>query len=119
VRLLKRSSLPPLPRVKPTKLEVFGGWGEGVDDPAQAEAAVVYGQWADRLFLTFACLFLLPALADLVLWEASRSAASLLGPGFLLVLCLAYLYRRRRFRQAVRRDAGRAGPEVGPRYPSG
>jgi hypothetical protein len=94
--------------VNPTKLEVFGGWGEDLDDPILAEAAVVYGQWADRLFLTVACLFLLPALADLGLWVASRSAASLLGPGLMLVLCLAYLYRRRQFRQQVRRDPERA-----------
>jgi hypothetical protein len=105
VVLFKRSRLPVLPRVTPTKLEVFGGWGEGVDDPIEAEAAVVYGQWADRLFLTVSCLFLLPALADLVLWVTSRSMATLLGPGLLLVLCLAYLYRRRRFRQAVRQSA--------------
>ncbi|MGH9081154.1 MAG: hypothetical protein ACRDYE_13980 [Acidimicrobiales bacterium] len=116
--LPKRSSLPPLPQVTPTKLEVFGGWGEGVDDPIVAEAAVVYGQWADRLFLSVACLFLLPAFADLVLWAASRSLASLLGPGLLLVLCLAYLHRRRRFRHAIRNDTGRvnrAGRPAGPR----
>ncbi len=102
--VLKRASLPALPRVTPTRLEVFGGWGVGVDDPVEAEAAVVYGQWADRLFLTVACLFLLPAAADLGLWAASHSLASLLGPVPLLILCLGYLYRRKRFRQQVRQS---------------
>ncbi|HEV3280191.1 MAG TPA: hypothetical protein VG032_01175 [Acidimicrobiales bacterium] len=111
--LLRRSRLPSLPRVKPTKMEVFGGWGDDFEDPVKAEAAVVYGQWADRLFLSVACLFLLPALADLGLWAASRSVASLLGPGLMLILCMVYLYRRRRFRQQVRRDPERAGRQVG------
>ncbi len=107
--VFKRAGLPALPRVTPTRLETFGGWGEGVDDPMEAEAAVVYGQWADRLFLTVACLFLLPATADLVLWAASHSVASLLGPVPLLLLCLGYLYRRKRFRQQVgRSERGRA-----------
>lgn len=106
--VLKRANLPALPRVTPTRLEVFGGWGEGVDDPIEAEAAVVYGQWADRLFLTVAFLFLLPAAADLALWAASPSPASLLGPAPLLLLCLAYLYRRKRFRRQVRRSAAGA-----------
>jgi hypothetical protein len=94
-------------------MEVFGGWGDDFEDPVKAEAAVVYGQWADRLFLSVACLFLLPALADLGLWAASRSVASLLGPGLMLILCMVYLYRRRRFRQQVRRDPERAGRQVG------
>ena len=104
---LKRSRLPTLPRVQPTTLEVLGGWGEGVDDPADAEAAVVYGQWADLLYLKLAFLFLGAALADLVLWAASGSWLSLLGPSAVLTLCAGYLYRRRRFRTSVRQKATR------------
>lgn len=110
-----RSSLPPLPRVEPTRLEVFGGWGQGVEDPIEAEAAVTYGQWADRLFLTVACLFLLPATADLGLWAASRSVSSLIGPASVLLLCLAYLYRRKRFRQQVQRNNNAAPGGLEPR----
>lgn len=103
----RRSHLPPLARVTPTRLEVFGGWGEGVEDPAEAAAAVAYGQWADRLFLTVGCLFFLPGAADLVLWAGSRSFASLVGPISLLVLCSGYLFRRKRFRQELQRSDAR------------
>jgi hypothetical protein len=101
---LRSRQVPASPQVAPTKLEILGGWGNDVDDPIEAKAAVAYGQWADRLFLMVACLFFLPAAADLGLWAASRSMASLLGPALLLLLCLGYLYRRRRFRQQVQRD---------------
>ena len=115
--LLKRSTLPPLPRVSPTTLEVLGGWGEGLEDPSDAEAAVVYGQWADLLYLKVACLFLCAALADLAAWAAGGSVASLLGPGSLLVVCLVYLDRRRRFRRTVRRSTYRAErPDGGGRF---
>lgn len=100
-----RSSPALPPGLTPTRLESLGGWGVGVEDPAQAEAAVVYGQWADRLFLTVACLFFVPGMADLGLWVASRSLSSLVGPASLLVLCSAYLYRRRRFRRHLERPA--------------
>jgi hypothetical protein len=109
VPLVKRSSLPRLPRIEPTTLELLGGWGEGFEDPGDAEAAVVYGQWADLLYIKIACLFGCAAVADLVVWAASGSVASLLGPGSVLILCMAYLYRRRRFRRRVR--GGRSGAE--------
>jgi hypothetical protein len=80
----------------------FGGWSQGVEDPHEAEVATAYGQWADRLYLNLACLFVCVAVADLVMWAVSRSPASLLGPVSLLILCLAYLNKRRRFRRSVR-----------------
>lgn len=104
---LKGSSPCPLPRPGHTTLEAIGGWGEGLEDPGDAEAAVVYGQWADLLYMKVACLFLCAALADLALWAATGSVTSLLGPGSLLILCLMYLDRRRRFRRTVRRNTHR------------
>jgi hypothetical protein len=118
VPLLRRSNLPQLARVTPTRLEIFGGWGEGVDDPVEAEAAAAYGQWADRLFLTVGCLFFLPGAADLVLWASSRSLANLVGPISLLVLCSGYLLRRKRFRQQLQRSCAglsRVEPRVDTR----
>ena len=111
---LKGSSPSPLPRLGHTTLEAIGGWGEGLEDPGDAEAAVVYGQWADLLYMKVACLFLSAALADLALWAATGSVTSLLGPGSLLILCLMYLDRRRRFRRTVRRNThGPSTPTVG------
>ncbi len=116
VPLFKRSPMPELPRVSPTTLEVLGGWGEGLEDPSDAEAAVVYGQWADLLYLKVACLFLCAALADLAVWASGGSVASLLGPGSLVVVCLVYLERRRRFRRTVRGRMRRGGrPDDGGR----
>jgi hypothetical protein len=109
VSLIRRSSRPPRLRPGLTTLESIGGWGEGLEDPGDAEAAAVYGQWADLLYLKVACLFFCVALADLALWAANGSVANLLGPGSLLIVCMAYLNRRRRFRRAARRNVHRAG----------
>jgi Flp pilus assembly protein TadB len=86
------------------RLAAFSGWSQGVEDPHEAEVATAYGRWADRLYLNLACLFVCVAVADLMTWAVNRSLASLLGPAALLILCLAYLNKRRRFRQSVRRD---------------
>jgi hypothetical protein len=89
-------------REKRTGLVALAGWDQGAEDPHQAEVAIAYGQWADRLYLNLAFIFLCVAVADLTTWANSRSLVSLLGPASLLVLCLAYLGKRRRFRRSLR-----------------
>ncbi len=73
---------------------------------------MVYGQWADLLYLKLAGLFLCAALADLVLWAVEGSWPALMGPAVVLLLCLVYLYRRRRFRRSVQQGDGRR-PHLG------
>jgi hypothetical protein len=100
VTILRSSSIWSQPQDWRTGLVVARGWGQDMDDPGDAQVANAYGQWADRLFLCIAFLFLPGAVGDFVLWVTSRSLMTLLGPATLLVLCVAYLELRRRFRRS-------------------
>jgi hypothetical protein len=76
--------------------------------------ANAYGQWADRLYLCLAALFLPGAVGDFIVWVATGSLVSLLGPTMLLGLCIAYLNLRRRFRRSVRVADSRITARIDP-----
>ncbi|HEY7916006.1 MAG TPA: hypothetical protein VIC86_03420 [Acidimicrobiales bacterium] len=88
-------------------------WGHECDDADDAKVANAYGRWADRLYLSFAALFLPVAIGDLVVWMTGGSLMSLLGPTALFCLCIAYLDKRRRFRRSVRAGGSRSRPGAG------
>jgi hypothetical protein len=90
------------------------GWDQGAGAPEDAQVANAYGQWADRLYLCLAVLFLPGAVGDFFIWVGTGSLISLLGPAMLLGLCIAYLNLRRRFRRSVRVADARSGARFDP-----
>jgi hypothetical protein len=90
------------------------GWDQGAVAPEDAQVANAYGQWADRLYLCLAVLFLPGAVGDFFLWVDTGSLISLLGPAMLLGLGIAYLNLRWRFRRSVRVADARSGARFDP-----